>query len=253
MAGMDLNSDLGEGFGQWALGDDDALLDVVTSANVACGFHAGDASIMRRVCEQAADAGVAIGAQVGYRDLPGFGRRFIDVEPAALTQDVIYQIGALEAFARVAGSRVRYLKPHGALYNAIVHHEEQAAAVVRAVVDYDPTLPVLGLPGSVFLRLAAEAGLTTVSEAFADRAYTPEGTLVSRRLDGAVLHDPAEIARRCVAMAIGDPIADVDGGPLALTPDSICVHGDTRGAVEIARQVRAALTAAGTELAPFAL
>jgi UPF0271 protein len=253
MAGMDLNSDLGEGFGQWALGDDDALLDVVTSANVACGFHAGDASIMRRVCEKAADAGVAIGAQVGYRDLPGFGRRFIDVEPAALTQDVIYQIGALEAFARVAGSRVRYLKPHGALYNAIVHHEEQAAAVVRAVVDYDPTLPVLGLPGSVFLRLAAEAGLTTVSEAFADRAYTPEGTLVSRRLDGAVLHDPAEIARRCVAMATGDPIADVDGGPLTLTPDSICVHGDTRGAVEIARQVRAALTAAGTELAPFAL
>ncbi|GAB3347107.1 LamB/YcsF family protein [Modestobacter lapidis] len=249
---MDLNSDLGEGFGQWALGDDEALLDVVTSANVACGYHAGDASIMRRVCEQAVACGVAIGAQVGYRDLPGFGRRFIDVEPAALTQDVIYQVGALDAFARVAGSRVRYVKPHGALYNAIVHHEEQAAAVVRAVVDLDPTLPVLGLPGSVFLRLAAEAGLTTVAEAFADRAYTPEGTLVSRRLDGAVLHDPEEIARRCVAMAAGEPIADVAGRPLVLTPDSICVHGDTRGAVGIARQVRAALTAAGTGLAPFA-
>jgi UPF0271 protein len=249
---MDLNSDLGEGFGQWTLGDDDALLDVVTSANVACGYHAGDASIMRHVCERAVASGVAIGAQVGYRDLPGFGRRFIDVEPHALTQDVIYQIGALEAFARVAGSRVRYVKPHGALYNAIVHHEEQAAAVVRAVVDVDRTLPVLGLPGSVFLRLAAEAGLTTVAEAFADRAYTPEGTLVSRRLDGAVLHDPAEIARRCVAMATGDLIADVDGGPLVLTPDSICVHGDTRGAVEIARQVREALTAAGISLAPFA-
>jgi UPF0271 protein len=133
-----------------------------------------------------------------------------------------------------------------------VHHEEQAAAVVAAVVAYDRTLPVLGLPGSVFLRLAAEAGLTTVSEAFADRAYTPEGTLVSRRLDGAVLHDPAEIARRCVAMATGDPISDVDGGPLVLTPDSICVHGDTRGAVEIARQVRDALTGAGIALAPFA-
>ena len=249
---MDLNSDLGEGFGQWILGDDDALLDVVTSANVACGFHAGDASIMRRVCARAAASGVAIGAQVGYRDLPGFGRRFIDVEPEALTADVVYQVGALEAFARIAGDRVRYVKPHGALYNAIVHHEEQAAAVVAAVVAVDRTLPVLGLPGSVFLRQAADAGLTTVAEAFADRAYTPEGTLVSRRLDGAVLHDPAEIARRCVAMATGDLIADVDGGPLVLTPDSICVHGDTRGAVEIARQVRAALTAAGVGLAPFA-
>jgi UPF0271 protein len=249
---MDLNSDLGEGFGQWALGDDDALLDVVTSANVACGYHAGDASIMRRVCDRAVASGVAIGAQVGYRDLPGFGRRFIDVEPAALTQDVLYQLGALEAFARVAGSRVRYVKPHGALYNAIVHHEEQAAAVVAAVLDYDRTLPVLGLPGSVFLRRAAEAGLTTVAEAFADRAYTPEGTLVSRRLPGSVLHDPAEIARRCVAMAAGQPITDVEGGQLTLRPQSICVHGDTPGAVGIARQVRDALTAAGTEPAPFA-
>jgi UPF0271 protein len=249
---MDLNSDLGEGFGQWTLGDDDALLEVVTSANVACGLHAGDASIMRRVCEKAVASGVAIGAQVGYRDLPGFGRRFIDIEPAVLTQDVLYQIGALEAFARVAGDRVRYLKPHGALYNAIVHHEEQAAAVVAAVVAYDPALPVLGLPGSAWLRLAAEAGLTTVAEAFADRAYTPEGTLVSRRLEGAVLHDPTEIARRCVAMAAGDPITDVEGGQLTLQPGSICVHGDTPGAVGIARQVRDALSAAGTELAPFA-
>jgi UPF0271 protein len=249
---VDLNSDLGEGFGQWTLGDDDALLGVVTSANVACGFHASDAAIMRRVCERAVETGVAIGAQVGYRDLAGFGRRFIDVEPDALTQDVIYQIGALEAFARVAGSRVRYVKPHGALYNAIVHHEEQAAAVVRAIVDYDRTLPVMGLPGSAWLRLAEEAGLTVVLEAFADRAYTPEGTLVSRRLPGAVLHDPAEIASRCVAMAKGEPVQDVEGGSLTLTPQSICVHGDTAGAVEIARQVRAALTEAGVTLAPFA-
>jgi UPF0271 protein len=195
---------------------------------------------------------VAIGAQVGYRDLPGFGRRFIEVEPEALTQDVIYQIGALEAFARVAGSRVRYVKPHGALYNAIVHHEAQAAAVVRAVVDHDRTLPVLGLPGSAFLELAAEAGLTVVHEAFADRAYTPQGTLVSRRLPGAVLHDAAEIARRCVAMATGEPIADIDGGRLSLKPQSICVHGDTPGAVQIAQQVQQALTSAGVALAPFA-
>jgi UPF0271 protein len=249
---MDLNSDLGEGFGQWTLGDDDALLGLVTSANVACGFHASDASIMRRVCERAVETGVAIGAQVGYRDLPGFGRRFIDIEPEALTQDVIYQIGALGAFAGVAGSRVRYVKPHGALYNAIVHHEEQAAAVVRAVVEYDRALPVLGLPGSAFLRLAEEAGLTVVREAFADRAYTPEGTLVSRRLPGAVLHDADEIARRCVAMAGGEPIADVDGKPLAVTAESICVHGDTEGAVQIARSVREALVGAGVMLASFA-
>ena len=249
---MDLNSDLGEGFGQWTLGDDDALLGVVTSANVACGFHAGDASIMARVCAKAVESGVAIGAQVGYRDLPGFGRRFIDVEPEALTADVVYQLGALQAFAAIAGDRVRYLKPHGALYNAIVHSEEQAAAVVAAVVAHDRTLPVLGLPGSVFLRLAGDAGLTTVSEAFADRAYTPAGTLVPRRQPGAVLHDPAEIAQRCVAMAAGEPVRDVAGGELTLTPDSICVHGDTPGAVQIARQVRTALTTAGVGLAPFA-
>ncbi|MFW3168571.1 LamB/YcsF family protein [Geodermatophilus sp. CPCC 206100] len=249
---MDLNSDLGEGFGQWQLGDDEALLAIVTSANVACGFHAGDPGIMRRVCAQAAAAGVAIGAQVSYRDLAGFGRRFIDVVPEELTDDVLYQLGALEAFARVAGTRVRYVKPHGALYNAIVTHEEQAAAVVRAVAEYDRRLPVLGLPGSAWLRLAEEAGLTVVREAFADRAYTPEGTLVSRRLDGAVLHDPDEIADRCLAMARGEPIADVDGSPLVIRAESICVHGDTAGAVRIAERVRATLTGAGLELAPFA-
>lgn len=251
MNAMDLNSDLGEGFGHWKLGDDDALLGIVTSANVACGHHAGDASIMRRVCEKAAESGVAIGAQVGYRDLAGFGRRFIDIEPAALTQDVIYQIGALQAFARVAGSRVKYVKPHGALYNAIVHHEEQAAAVVQAVVDYDATLPVLGLPGSVWLRQAQEAGMTVVLEAFADRAYTPDGTLVSRRQAGAVLDDADEIARRCVAISRGQPITDSEGGSLTVTADSICVHGDTAGAVDIARSVKEALTTSGVTVAPF--
>ena len=252
MSTVDLNSDLGEGFGRWTMGDDEALLQVVTSANIACGFHASDASIMRRVCDGAVAADVAIGAHVGYRDLPGFGRRFIDIEPAALAADVIYQIGALDGFARVAGSRVRYVKPHGALYNAIVHHEDQAAAVVEAVTAYDRTLPVLGLPGSAWLRLAGEAGLTVVVEAFADRAYTPEGTLVSRRLPGAVLHDGHEIARRCVAMATGATVKDVEGGDLRLSPGSICVHGDTPGAVEIARSVRDALAEAGLTLAPFA-
>lgn len=252
MGTVDLNSDLGEGFGHWTMGDDDALLQVVTSANVACGFHAGDGSIMRLVCAQAVERGVAIGAHVGYRDLPGFGRRFIDIEPAALAADVIYQIGALDGFARIAGSQVKYVKPHGALYNAIAHHEEQAAAVVEAVEAYDRTLPVLGLPGSAWLRLAREAGLTVVHEAFADRAYSPEGTLVSRQLPGAVLHDQQEIARRCVAMATGATIKDVQGGDLRISPGSICVHGDTPGAVGIARSVRDALAGAGVTLAPFA-
>jgi len=249
---MDLNADLGEGFGSWTLGDDEAMLAVVTSANVACGFHAGDAVIMRRICEQAVAAGVTIGAQVGYRDLAGFGRRFVDIEPDALTQDVIYQIGALDGFARIAGARVRYIKPHGALYNAIVTHEEQAAAVVRAVVDYDRTLPVLGLPGSVWLRRAEDAGLTVVGEAFADRAYTSGGDLVSRRLPGSVLTDADQIAERCRTMVTGGAIATVDGSLLSLNPDSICVHGDTAGAVRIARAVRAAIEQAGLALSPFA-
>ncbi|MGH3097573.1 MAG: LamB/YcsF family protein [Streptosporangiales bacterium] len=252
MATIDLNADLGESFGRWELGDDASLLGVVTSANVACGFHAGDPSILRRTCHSAAESGVVIGAQVAYRDLPGFGRRFIDVEPQALTDDVIYQIAALDGFARIAGSRVLYVKPHGALYNAIVSHEAQAAAVVAAVRAYDPHLPVLGLPGSAWLRLAEAAGLRVVREAFADRAYTPQGTLVSRREPGAVLHDADAIAERTVAMATGKPIPDVEGGELQLSADSICLHGDTPGAVDNARAVRQGLTEAGVSLAPFA-
>lgn len=248
---IDLNADLGEGFGQWTLGDDDALLEVVTSANVACGFHAGDPSVLRRVCAQAAERGVAIGAQVGYRDLAGFGRRFIDVEPDGLTNDVLYQIGALEAFARVADTRVRYVKPHGALYNAIVHHEAQAAAVVEAVRRYDPALPVLGLPGSRFLALAEEAGLTTVAEAFADRAYTPEGTLVSRREAGAVLHDVDEVAARCARMATRGEVEAVDGSVVEVRPASLCVHGDSPDAVTMAVRVRESVEEAGVRVASF--
>jgi 5-oxoprolinase (ATP-hydrolysing) subunit A len=248
---MDLNADMGEGFGSWSMGDDAALLDVVTSANVACGFHAGDPSIMRRVTAGAVERGVAIGAHVGYADKAGFGRRFLDVEPTVLRDEIVYQLGALDAFARIAGDRVRYVKPHGALYNTIGHHVDQAAAVVAAVAEYDKTLPVLGLPGSVWLRLARDAGLTPVHEAFADRAYTPEGTLVSRRSPGAVLHDADEIASRCTAMATGQEITDVDGGTLVVDAASICVHGDTPGAVEIARKVRGALEGAGVTLRPF--
>jgi UPF0271 protein len=248
---IDLNSDLGESFGTWVLGDDEAMLDVVTSANVACGFHAGDSLTLQRTCAKAAERGVVVGAQVGYRDLTGFGRRFIDVAPAELTADVIYQIGALDAMCRVAGIRVEYVKPHGALYNAIVHHEAQAAAVVAAVVAIDDTLPVLGLPGSAFLRLAAEAGLRTVTEAFADRAYTPEGTLLSRREPGAVLHEPQLVAQRMVRLVEEGRLTAVDGTDIEVRADSICTHGDSPAAVELARAVREALTAVGVEITPF--
>lgn len=252
MTTVDLNSDLGEGLGDRVVSDDDALLGVVTSANIACGFHAGDPSIMRSVTERAVTDRVTIGAHVAYRDLEGFGRRFIDMHPGALQDEVTYQIGALMAFARRAGGRVSYVKPHGGLYNAIVSHEAQAGAVVAAVKEVDEDLVLLGLPGSVVLRLAERAGLRTAHEAFADRAYTPEGHLVPRTDPDSVLHDPEVIARRCIAMALGEPIRDVNGDLLSIRPDSICVHGDTPGAVAIARAVREALELAGVGLAPFA-
>jgi 5-oxoprolinase (ATP-hydrolysing) subunit A len=249
---VDLNSDLGEGFGIWKLGDDEALLDIVTSANVACGFHAGDPNILRRVCEVAVSRGVAIGAQVSYRDLAGFGRRSIDMDAASLTNDVIYQIGALDGFARITGSRVRYVKPHGALYNRAVHDEHQAAAVVAAVVAYDPALPLLGLPGSALLRHGEQAGLRTVTEAFADRGYTAQATLVPRSQPGALLDDSATVAERMVQMLLTGRLKSVDGLEVAVSARSICVHGDSPGAVAMAVAVREALAEAGVEIRSFA-
>lgn len=250
---IDLNADLGESFGQWRLGDDAGMLALVTSANVACGFHAGDPRTLLDTCDRAVRRGVSIGAQVGYNDLAGFGRRFIDVAPDDLLADVLYQLAALDGLARTCGGRVSYLKPHGALYNTVVHHEEQADAVVQAVVRYsgDTPLPVLGLPGSVFLARAEEAGLPVVREAFADRAYTPTGTLVSRREPDAVLHDPQQIAARVVRLVTTGELVAVDGSTLAVQADSICLHGDTPGAVEMARQVRAALDDAGVAVRAF--
>lgn len=249
---MDLNSDLGESFGTWRLGDDPAMLEIVSSANVACGFHAGDPRTLLATCERAVARGVVIGAQVSYRDLAGFGRRFIDYETGELVADLIYQIGALDGLARAAGDRVLYVKPHGALYNAVVHHEQQAAAVVDAVRRYDPDLPVLGLPGSAFLRLAEEAGLRTVREAFADRGYNADGTLVSRREPGALLDDPAEVARRMVRLATDRTLVAADGSVIKIEADSICVHGDSPGAVGMAQAVHDELAAAGVRITAFA-
>lgn len=251
MPEIDLNSDLGEGYGVWRLGDDDALLEIVTSANVACGFHGGDPSTMRSVCRQASTRGVAIGAQVSYPDLAGFGRRFLDIDPDELTDVVAYQIGGLEAIARVEGARVRYVKPHGALYHACVGHEGQAGAVVRAVAQLDPELAVLGAPGSLLLELAEAAGLRVVREAFADRGYRPDGTLVPRGEPGALLHDVALVSARAVRLATEGTVEAVDGTVVEVHAQSVCVHGDTPGAVAMATSVRAGLEGAGVRVAPF--
>jgi UPF0271 protein len=234
MTAIDVNSDLGEGLGLWRMGDDTALLGIVSSANVACGFHAGDPSIMRSVCATAAERGVAI-----------------DVDPSELRDLVTYQLGALDAFARAAGSRVSYVKPHGALYNTIVHHEVQAAAVVEGIAAYGK-LPMLGLPHSIALVHAAEAGLTPVREAFVDRAYKADGTLAPRQLPGAVLHDIEEITDRTVRMVAEGLVSTIDGSDIKIRFESLCVHGDTPGAVAIARAARDALEREGIEIQPFA-
>ena len=252
MPSIDLNADLAEGFGVWELGDDDAMLDIVTSANLACGFHAGNPVDLARTCRAAVGRGVRIGAQVGYFDLAGFGRRRIEVAPEELTADVIYQIGALQALARAAGTTVGYVKPHGALYNTIVTDRDQARAVAEAVHAADPGLAVLGLAGSVFFTEAQRLGLRTVAEAFADRAYQPDGQLVPRSEPGAVLHDPVQIAERVLAMVTAGTTTALDGSTIAIEVDSICVHGDSPGAVGIASAVRDRLLSHGIELAAFA-
>jgi UPF0271 protein len=248
---IDLNADLGEGFGSWRLGDDDALLGIVTSANVACGFHAGDPVIMARVCRLAAERGVAIGAQVGYHDLAGFGRRRIEIAPDELRADVLYQIGALDAFARAAGDRVRYVKPHGALYNTAADDADQAGAIVAAVRSYDPALPLLGLPGSVLETAAESAGVPFVAEAFADRGYTRHGRLVPRSQPGAVHADEATVVGQAVSLVRDGVVTALDGTPVEVRAASLCLHGDTPGAVGYARAVRAALAELGAELTPF--
>ncbi len=249
---IDLNADLAEGFGRWPLTDDEAVLSVVTSANVACGFHAGDPSTMHRVCDMAAERGVRIGAQVSYRDLAGFGRRAMDVPAQELADEITYQIGSLKVFARAAGADIAYVKPHGALYNRVVFDHEQATAVAAGVWLADPALPVLGLPGSAMHAEAHRFGLPTVEEAFVDRAYTAEGTLVPRATRGAVITSPQQVARRAVALARHGHVESLDGSTVPVRARSLCLHGDTPGAVELARQVRTALEAAGVRVEAFA-
>ncbi|MEX5540509.1 LamB/YcsF family protein [Pseudomonas poae] len=251
MRAIDLNSDLGESFGAWSMGDDSAMLDVVTSANVACGFHAGDPAGILRTLQAAAAKNVTIGAHVAYPDKVGFGRRNMDLASDELTADVIYQIGALQGLARAAGTSVRYVKPHGALYNTIAHDRRQALAVIAAIRAIDPTLILVALAGSTLIQWARDEGLQCVAEAFADRAYTPQGTLVSRREPGAVLHDPKLVAQRMLRLVEDGTIEAIDGTRTRIEADSICVHGDSPAAVDMARELRRVLEQANLSVRPF--
>ncbi len=246
---IDLNSDLGEGFGAWTMGDDAALLEIVTSANIACGFHAGDPAIMRRTCDLAVANGVRIGAHISYRDLAGFGRRELTMAPADLTAESLYQIGALDAIARAAGDRVRYVKPHGALYHSAARDESVATAVVAALADHGE-LSLLGPADSAMATAATAAGIPFHAEGFADRGYTPAATLVPRGSVGAVL--PAEAAlRQAVSIAVTSRTTTNAGDEVRVDVRSLCVHGDSLDAVHMARTIRQALLDRGVELRSF--
>ncbi|MGI9821862.1 LamB/YcsF family protein [Agromyces sp. Marseille-Q5079] len=249
---IDLNSDLGESFGAWRVGDDDAMFQVITSANVACGFHAGDALTMARSSAAAAREGVTLGAHPGYRDLVGFGRRALDTSPAEIAAELLVQLGSLDGVARASGIRVHYVKAHGALYHRLVTDAAAAHAFADAVATYDPALSVLGPPSSELERAADAAGLRFAREAFADRGYLADGSLVPRGEPGAIVDDPAAAADRAIELAETGGITADDGSRVELRPDSLCLHGDTPGAAAMARAVRDALERAGVEIRAFA-
>jgi len=250
MRAMDLNADLGESFGRWRLGDDERLVEHLTSANVACAFHAGDFRVMEATVELCRRAGVAVGAQPGYPDLIGFGRRPMPFTPDEVESLVRYQVGALEAFCRAHGVEMQHVKPHGALYNQAAADPALATAIARATARFSRDLLLFGLASSEPMRSAAEdAGLRFVPEAFADRRYLPDGSLQSRSEAGSLLTDPADAATQAVGIADGSVTA-ADGSSVAVRAASICCHGDTPGAVEIARAVRAGLEAAGVAIGP---
>jgi 5-oxoprolinase (ATP-hydrolysing) subunit A len=249
---IDINSDMGESFGAYTMGDDEALLGYVTSANIACGFHGGDPRTIDATVAHAAARKITVGAHVSYPDLVGFGRRSIRVSADELITDVLYQIGALEAFCRRHGTAVRYVKAHGALYNDLADNEELAAAFADAILAYGGGLAALVLAGSPAVEVVAKKGVRVVREGFADRGYTAAGRLVSRRQSGALITDPAVVAERGWRIATGAAIEAADGSPLALDVDSLCVHGDTPGAVDLARALRAGLAAHSVPAAAFA-
>lgn len=252
MTTIDLNSDLGENVPDRIVSDDDAMLAIVTSANVSCGFHAGSPEGIRATVAAAVRNGVTIGAHPGYRDYENFGRTNVDIDSATLQAHVEYQLGALEGLTRSVGGTVAYVKPHGALYNTIARDERQAKDVVAAIRAVNPRLVLLGLAGGVVLDVARRAGLAVAAEAFADRAYLPDGQLVSRTQEGAVLHDASAVAERMLRLAQEGVIRAIDGTDVRVEAQSICVHGDSRGSVAMAAETRRLLESAGIVIAPFA-
>ncbi|MCX7629240.1 MAG: 5-oxoprolinase subunit PxpA [Geminicoccaceae bacterium] len=249
---VDLNSDLGESFGAWNMGDDEAMLDIVSSANLACGFHAGDPLVMWRSCARAKERGVAIGAHPSFLDLWGFGRRpILGERPEDIVKHCVYQIGALQAIAAAVGHRVTHVKPHGALGNMAAEDEGLAEAVAEATRLCGRELVLVAMPGSALERAGERKGLEVAREVFADRAYDDRGMLVSRKLPGAVLHDPEEAARRVVRMLEEGAVTSASGKKIPVRIDTICVHGDNPKAVAMARAVRTALERAGVRIRPF--
>ncbi len=248
---IDLNSDMGEGFGPWQMGDDAGLLKIVTSANVACGFHAGDADTMATTMALAVENGVGIGAHPGFADLQGFGRRQMQVPLKTLANMIRYQVGAAQAMARSVGGEVRHLKLHGALSNMASVDADMARACYEAALDVAPDIIIMGLAATKMETVCRDLGCRWAGEIFADRAYNPDGTLVDRRLPGAMIHDPAEAAGRMIDMVKAGAILTADGQRLETRIDTICVHGDSAEAVRLSQAVRTGLEAAGVELRAF--
>lgn len=247
---IDLNADLGESYGVWKIGDDDTLLPLISSANVACGYHAGDPRVMEQTVRACLENDVAIGAHPGYLDREGFGRRPMQLNADEIRTDVMYQIGALQAFCRAAGTEVRHVKPHGALYNLAAVDEMAARAILSAMVAVAPGAMLFAQPGSVIAQLAEANGIRVVGEAFADRAYMRDGTLAPRTLPGAMLSTEQERAARVRQLVHREPIPTLDGGELRLTAETICVHADTPAAVEIVRALSSTIYEAGVTIHP---
>jgi UPF0271 protein len=250
-ARIDLNADIGESFGVYKLGHDDLLLRSITSGSIACGFHAGDPSVMRRTVRAAARAGVSIGAHPGFPDLAGFGRREMQMEPREIADLVLYQVGAINAIARAEGATLRHVKPHGALYNMSVRRSDVAEAIARAVASFDAGLMLMGLPGSELLSAGSRLGLRVAAEGFVDRSYEADGTLTPRHLSDSVLSEPGRAVERAVRIVRDGKVAARDGSTIVMKVDTICVHGDTPNAAELAAAVRLGLEQAGITVAPL--
>ncbi len=248
---VDLNSDLGESFGAYRIGMDEKILPLVSSANVACGFHAGDPNVMQKTARLCAEHGASLGAHPGFPDLQGFGRRNLSVSPEEVRCMILYQIGALDAFCKASGIRMQHVKPHGALYNMAAKDPALAEAICRGIYEYDPSLILLGLAGSEMLRQAKKIGLPAACEVFADRAYEDDGSLVSRSKPGAMIHDETEAVSRVVGMIKNGTVKSINGKTIELCPDSVCVHGDSEKALLFVQKIRDALVSEGIEIAPL--